>query len=115
MEIFEIKDIRNCTIYNCQWSYPQEGGCRDATGIFRDGGMAQYCRVPSEQVSWIGGLVTCVCLFNRKCGIICFFFFCDCWDLVATMMPVISDQDNDAVVDVDDHLHQIGLWFSFAQ
>ena len=29
-------------------------------------------------------------------------------------MPVISDQDNEGVVDVDDHLHQIGLWFSIA-
>ena len=55
-----------------------------------------------------------VCLIGSAVSFV-FFFFCDCWDLVATMMPVISDQDNDAVVDVDDHLHQIGLWFSFAQ
>ena len=32
----------------------QEGGCRDATGIFRDGGLAQYCRVPAEQVGLNG-------------------------------------------------------------
>jgi len=33
-----------------QVHFCQEGGCRDATGIFRDGGLAQYCRVPAEQV-----------------------------------------------------------------
>ena len=54
-----------------QWSYPQEGGCRDATGIFRDGGMAQYCRVPSEQVRLFYDYVECPrnrsdCLVIRK-------------------------------------------------
>ena len=28
----------------------QDGGCRDASGVFRDGGAAEYCRVPAEQV-----------------------------------------------------------------
>ena len=51
-----------------QWSYPQEGGCRDATGIFRDGGMAQYCRVPSEQVRLFGDYVESP--QNRSVGLV---------------------------------------------
>jgi len=33
-----------------QVNFCLEGGPRDAVGIFRDGGMAKYCKVPAEQV-----------------------------------------------------------------
>jgi len=33
-----------------QVHFCQDGGCRDATGIFRDGGLAEFCQVPAEQV-----------------------------------------------------------------
>ena len=37
-----------------QVHFCQEGGPRDASGVFRDGGAAEYCRVPAEQVSFPG-------------------------------------------------------------
>lgn len=33
-----------------QVHFCQDGGCRDASGVFRDGGCAKYCVVPAEQV-----------------------------------------------------------------
>ena len=36
--------------FSGQPHFCQDGGCRDASGVFRDGGAAEYCRVPAEQV-----------------------------------------------------------------
>lgn len=33
-----------------QVHFCQDGGCRDASGVFRDGGLADFCVVPMEQV-----------------------------------------------------------------
>jgi len=46
----------NRPCHNCQFCvrgqvhFCQDGGCRDASGVFRDGGLAEFCRVAAEQV-----------------------------------------------------------------
>ena len=87
--------------------------------------MAQYCRVPSEQVRLFGDYVESP--QNRSVGLVVWWspvYVCIIGRAVSFVFSFAMlgsrcdndasdrDQDNDAVVD---HLYQIDLWFSFAQ
>ena len=111
MEIFEIKDIRNCTIY---------------IGHILRKGVVEMRLESSVTEAWLN-IVECprnrsdclviwspvyVCIIRRA---VSFVFSFAMLGSRGDNDASDRDQDNDAVVDVDDHLHQIGLWFSFAQ
>jgi len=70
-----------------QVHFCQDGGCRDATGIFRDGGLAEMCCVPVEQVFLLPESV------SLKSGALCEPLSCILhgWERLMAKSPVQPD------------------------
>jgi len=70
-----------------QVHFCQDGGCRDATGIFRDGGLADFCQVPAEQVFLLPGSV------SLQSGALCEPLSCILhgWERLMAKSPVQPD------------------------